>query len=77
MNKEEFIKTHCFSCGTQRCEGVDSEWFEGCKKKWELDGMNASDEIEKLNNKIMELATQIIAERKLDNGKSTSFKRDC
>lgn len=69
MNKEEFIKTYCLNCGTQRCEGIDSEWFEGCKKKWELDGMNASDEIERLNNKILELATQIIAERKLNNDK--------
>lgn len=69
MNKEEFIKTYCLNCGTQRCEGVDSEGFEGCKKKWELDGMHASDEIERLNNKIMKLATQIIAERKLNNDK--------
>lgn len=36
MNKKEFIKTYCFKCGSQRCEGVDSEWFDGCAKKWEL-----------------------------------------
>ncbi len=36
MNKEQFIKTHCRNCGSQRCEGIDSEWFDGCAKKWEL-----------------------------------------
>lgn len=60
MDKEQFIKTHCLNCGSQRCEGIDSEWFEGCSKKWDLDGMNPSDEIERLNNKIMELASQMV-----------------
>ena len=60
MNKEQFIKTHCLNCGTQRCEGIDSEWFEGCSKKWDLDGMNPSAEIERLNNKILELASQMV-----------------
>lgn len=37
MTKEEFIETHCKMCGTQRCEGIDSEWFEGCRKRFEYD----------------------------------------
>ena len=60
MNKEEFVKTHCLNCGTQRCEGIDSEWFSGCKKKWDLDGMNPSEEIERLNAKILKLAFETV-----------------
>lgn len=33
LTKEEFIERHCRSCGSQRCEGVDFEWFDGCKEK--------------------------------------------
>lgn len=29
-NEKEFIKHFCNHCGTQRCEGIHSEWFEGC-----------------------------------------------
>ena len=39
MNKEQFIRTHCRNCGSQRCEGIDSEWFDGCAKKWELEDL--------------------------------------
>ena len=28
-----FISEYCNNCGSQRCEGVNSEWFEGCKYK--------------------------------------------
>lgn len=37
MNKYQFLNTYCLYCGTQRCEGVDSEWFEGCEHKDELE----------------------------------------
>lgn len=29
-DKETFINIYCKNCGSQRCEGVDSEWFNGC-----------------------------------------------
>lgn len=32
LTKEEFIEQYCRSCGSQRCEGVDSEWFDACRK---------------------------------------------
>ncbi len=33
FSREDFIEKYCHNCGTQRCEGIDSEWFESCKKK--------------------------------------------
>ena len=33
LSAEEFIKKYCSNCGTQRCEGVGTEWFEGCMYK--------------------------------------------
>ena len=33
LTKEEFIDEYCTFCGSQRCEGIDSIWFEGCKYK--------------------------------------------
>ena len=38
-SREEFIAKHCSVCGSQRCEGVDTEWFDGCKFKDELNEM--------------------------------------
>lgn len=38
MTKEEFIEKHCKMCGTQRCEGIGTEWFDGCGYRNELDG---------------------------------------
>ena len=29
----KFICKYCNNCGSQRCEGIHSEWFEGCKYK--------------------------------------------
>ena len=60
MNKEQFVEKYCFGCGSQRCEGIDSEWGEGCQYRWNLDGMDPAAEIERLNKKIMELSTQIV-----------------
>lgn len=64
MNKEKFIKTYCKNCGTQRCMGIETEWFEGCKYKWNLDGQDPASEIERLNKKIMELAEKLIKQNK-------------
>lgn len=38
MNREEFVEKHCKMCGTQRCEGIGTEWFDGCHYRNELDG---------------------------------------
>lgn len=31
MTKEEFIEFYCMPCGSQRCEGPDSDFGKGCK----------------------------------------------
>ena len=31
MNDEKFIETYCHNCGSQRCEGIGTEWFDGNK----------------------------------------------
>lgn len=36
FNQEEFIRRFCHTCGSQRCEGIGTEWFEGCKHKHRL-----------------------------------------
>lgn len=59
MNEEQFIKTYCHNCGTQRCEGVGSPWFEGCKYRWNLDGIDAAAEIDRLNKQVILLASQL------------------
>lgn len=33
LSKEEFYKKYCEICGSQRCEGIDTDWFDGCKFK--------------------------------------------
>lgn len=33
LTKEEFHNNYCQLCGSQRCEGIDTEWFDGCKYK--------------------------------------------
>ena len=61
MTEKQFIMTYCYNCGTQRCEGIGTEWFEGCPKRWNLDGYgDAAAEIERLNKKIIELGTKIL-----------------
>lgn len=37
ITKEEFYKKHCCKCGSLRCEGMDSEWFNGCRHRHELE----------------------------------------
>jgi hypothetical protein len=60
MTEKQFIETYCNKCGTQRCEGIGTEWFEGCQHRWDLDGMNPSVEIKRLNDKVLELATKLV-----------------
>jgi len=59
MNEKQFTETYCSNCGTQRCEGVGSPWFEGCRYRWNLDGIDAAAEIERLTKQVMNLATQL------------------
>lgn len=33
---KEFVQHYCHNCGSQRCEGVGTEWFEGCHYKEHL-----------------------------------------
>lgn len=61
MTEIEFKQKYCSHCGTPRCEGIRTEWFEGCQYKWNLnDYGDAAAEIEKLNDKIMELGYKLI-----------------
>ena len=30
INYKAFRETYCFGCGSQRCEGPETEWGEGC-----------------------------------------------
>jgi hypothetical protein len=30
---KKFTQYYCYNCGSQRCEGVGTEWFEGCHYK--------------------------------------------
>lgn len=36
LTEEQFYKKHCQMCGSQRCEGIGTDWFEGCTYKEEL-----------------------------------------
>lgn len=36
MNAEEFVEKYCLGCGSQRCEGIGTEWFDGCEHREEL-----------------------------------------
>ena len=60
MDKKQFYETYCMHCGTQRCEGIDTEWGEGCQYRWNLDGVDAAAEIKQLNDKIMELGYKLM-----------------
>ena len=38
LTEQEFIHKYCYPCGTQRCEGIGTEWFNGCLYRHELEG---------------------------------------
>ena len=33
LTEKEFVDEYCHNCGTQRCEGIGTEWFDGCRFK--------------------------------------------
>lgn len=33
LSLEEFIYTYCHNCGSQRCTGPQTQWFDGCRMK--------------------------------------------
>lgn len=35
--RHEFILKYCNNCGSQRCEGIGTDWFNGCEHRHELD----------------------------------------
>lgn len=45
LTKEEFYKKHCCMCGSQRCEGMDSDWFDGCQHRYELENYTDTNDI--------------------------------
>lgn len=36
LNEQEFIDKYCRNYGSQRCEGIGTEWFDGCHYKNQL-----------------------------------------
>ena len=38
LNEGDFIEKYCLWCGTQRCEGIGTVWFDGCLHRFELKG---------------------------------------
>lgn len=39
----EFEEKYCKYCGSQRCEGIGTEWFDGCKFRSQLRKEDKSD----------------------------------
>ena len=61
MTEKKFIETYCHKCGTQRCEGTGTEWFEGCPYRWNLDGYgDAAKKIQELEKKIEQLGMKLV-----------------
>ena len=38
LSPEEFVEIYCHNCGSQRCEGIGTVWFQGCKYQDRLKG---------------------------------------
>lgn len=36
LTEKEFIEEYCNNRGSQRCEGIGTEWFDGCSHKESL-----------------------------------------
>ena len=36
LTKDEFEQKYCINCGSQRCEGIGTDWFYGCQHKDKL-----------------------------------------
>lgn len=37
LSEKEFVKKYCHNCGSQRCEGIGTDWFDGCQHRHELE----------------------------------------
>ena len=37
LTQEQYIEKYCHNCGSQRCEGIGTDWFEGCRHRYELE----------------------------------------
>lgn len=37
LTEKEFIEKYCKKCGSQRCEGIGTDWFDGCQHRYELE----------------------------------------
>ena len=73
LSKDEFYKTHCAKCGSLRCEGIDSDWFDGCQHKDELKTENEFFYIDELNFPYKKTETTVTPESlgiELNNGQS-------
>lgn len=73
LSKDEFYKTHCAKCGSLRCEGIDSDWFDGCQHKDELKTENEFFYIDELNFPYKKAETTVTPESlgiELNNGQS-------
>lgn len=44
LTEEEFYEKYCQMCGSQRCEGTGTPWFDGCEYKYELKGYEESND---------------------------------
>lgn len=42
LTEDEFYEKYCQMCGSQRCEGIGTSWFDGCGYKYELKGYEES-----------------------------------
>lgn len=38
LTEQEFLHKYCYGCGSQRCEGMGTVWFDGCQHRHELEG---------------------------------------
>lgn len=38
LTEKEFYEKYCQMCGSQRCEGMGTDWFDGCRHRYELEG---------------------------------------
>lgn len=36
LTDDEFVEKYCHNCGSQRCEGIGTDWFDGCQYRNEL-----------------------------------------
>ena len=42
LTEDEIREKYCKMYGTQRCEGIGTDWFDGCEHRNELKGYKES-----------------------------------